>query len=139
MPQAFQRSPYLAAAGKMGVITLTLVVDYGTFINSGDTTKFNAKMEVGFNLGVTAQSGNFSDTATLLEYWGPDSGGFTALAVVTAPLVSDIEFGKLDNGGNGEGNVSVKADSVQFEKAAAEVTQAANAKLIEIFTRSASN
>jgi hypothetical protein len=59
------------------------------------------------------------------------------MAALAAPLMSDIEFGKLDNGGNGEGNVSVKADSAQFEKAAAEVTQAANAKLIEIFATSA--
>jgi hypothetical protein len=136
MPQAFQRSPYLAAAGKIGVIAVTLVVDYGVFLNSGDTKKFNANMEVGFNMGVTAQSGSFYDTATLLEYWGTDSGGFPALAALAAPLTSDIEFGKLDSS-NGEGNVSVKADSAQFEKAAAEVAQAANAKLIEIFVNSA--
>jgi hypothetical protein len=138
-PQAFQRSPYLAAAGKIGVIAVTLVVDYGTYFNTGDTKKFNAKMEVGFNPGVTAQSGSFYDTATLLEYWGPDSGGFPAVAALAAPLMSDLAFGAVDSGGNGEGEVAVKADPAQFEKAAAEVTQAANAKLVGAFVGAASH
>jgi hypothetical protein len=137
-PQAFQRSPYLAAEGKIGVIAVTLVVDYGTYFNTGDTPKFNAKMEVGFNPGVTAQSGSFYDTATLIEYWGPDSGGFPALAALAAPLMSDLSFGTVDNGGNGEGEVSVKSDPAQFEKAAAEVTQAATAKMVGVFVEAAS-
>lgn len=136
-PQAFQRSPYLAAAGKIGVIAVTLVVDYGTYFNTGDTNKFNAKMEVGFNPGVTAQSGSFYYTATLLEYWGPDSGGFPAVAALAAPLMSDLPFATVDNGGNGEGEVAVKSDPAQFEKAAAEVTQAANAKLVGAFAGAA--
>lgn len=136
-PQAYQRSPYLAAAGKIGVIAVTLVVDYGTYFNTGDTNRFNAKMEVGFNPGVTAQSGSFYDTATLLEYWGPDSGGFPAVAALAAPLMSDLPFATVDNGGNGEGEVSVKSDPAQFEKAAAEVTQAANARMVGAFVGAA--
>jgi hypothetical protein len=132
-PQAFQRSPYLAAQGKIGVLAVTLVVDYGTYFNTGDTPKFNAKMEVGFNPGVTVQSGSFYNTATLLEYWGPDSGGFPAVAALAAPLMSDLPFGALDNGGNGAGEVSVKADSAKFEQAAVEVTRSANAKLVSAF------
>ncbi|HEY8906283.1 MAG TPA: hypothetical protein VIM63_09615, partial [Rhodoferax sp.] len=138
-PQAFQRSPYLAADGKIGVIAVTLVVDYGTYFNTGDTPKFNAKMEVGFNPGVTVQSGSFYETATLLEFWGPDSGGFPAVAALAAPLMSDLSFGTVDSGENGEGEVSVKTDPSQFEKAAAEVTQAANAKMVSVFVSAASH
>jgi hypothetical protein len=137
MPQAFQRSPYLAAAGKIGVIAVTMVVDYGIHFNTGDTPRFNAKMEVGFNPGVTVQSGSFYDTATLLEFWGPDSGGFPAVAALAAPLMSDLPFATVVDGGNGEGEVAVKSDPGAFEKAAAEVTVAANAKLVAAFTDAA--
>jgi hypothetical protein len=134
-PQAFQRSPYIARDGKLGVIAVTLVVDYGTYVNSGNTTKYNAAMEVGFSPGVTAQSGSFYDTATLLEYWGPASGGFPAVAALAAPLTSDLPFGKTIRGGDGE--VTMQADPALFEKAAAEVTQAADARLIGAFTAAA--
>ena len=127
-PQAFQRSPYLAHDGKIGVIAVTLVVDYGTYVNTGDTKKFNADMQVGFFPGVTVQSGSFYDTGTLLEYWGPASGGFPAVAALAAPLTSDLPFGKTFNGGAGE--LTMQADGPLFEKAAAEVAQAANAKLV---------
>jgi hypothetical protein len=134
-PQAFQRSPYLAHDGKIGVIAVTLVVDYGTYVNTGDTKKFNADMKVGFFPGVTAQSGSFYDTGTLLEYCGPASGGFPAVAALAAPLTSDLSFGKTFEGGAGE--VTMQADGALFEKAAAEVTQAANAKLVDALTAAA--
>ena len=133
-PQAFQRSPYLAHDGKIGVIAVTLVVDYGTYVNSGDTKKYNAKMEVGFTPGVTAQSGSFYDTATVLDYWGPNSGGFPAIAALAAPLTSDQTFGTMDSG---DGDVAMKADPALFEKAAAEVTQAANTHLVATFAAAA--
>ena len=136
-PQAFQRSPYLAHDGKIGVIAVTLVVDYGTYVNTGNTKKFNAKMDVSFTPGVTAQSGNFYDTATLLDYWGPNSGGFPAVAALAAPLTSDQAFGTVDDGGNGEGEVAMKADPALFEKAATEVTQAANNHLVATFAAAA--
>ena len=138
-PQAFKRSPYLAYNGKIGVIAVTLVVDYGTYVNTGDTKKFNAKMEVSFTPGVTAQSGSFYDTATLLEYWGPNSGGFPAVAALAAPLTSDLPFATIgDNSAtDGDSEPTVHADPAAFEKAAGEVTQAANAKMVEAFSNAA--
>jgi hypothetical protein len=128
--QAYNRSPYLANTADIGVIAVTLVIDYGTYKNTGDTKKFNAKMEVSFESGVVAQAGAIVDSATLAEYWGPKSGGFPAVAYLLTPLVSDLPFGAVDDGGNGEGEVIVKADARKFEAAADEVAKAANAKLI---------
>ncbi len=136
-PQAFKRSPYLAHDGKIGVIAVTLIVDYGTYSNTGNTKNFNAKMKIGFAPGVTAQAGSFYDTATLIEYWGPNSGGFPAIAALAAPLVSDQAFSAIDNGGNGEGEVILNADPALFEKAAREVTHAVNARLVGVFATAA--
>ena len=77
--------------------------------------------------GVTVQSGSFADTATLVEYWGPKSGGFAAIAVLAAPVRSDQPFAEV-TGGNGE--VVVKADAAKFEQAAIEVAHSADAKLV---------
>ena len=130
--QAYQRSPYLAHDGRIGIIAVTLVVDYGTYKNTGDTKKFNAKMEVSYTPGVTAQGGTHMDSATLAEYWGPDSGGFPAIAFLAAPLTSDIPFADIgdNSAGNGDSEPTVHADPAAFEQAAAEVTKAANAKLV---------
>ncbi len=130
--QAVTRSPYLAHDGKIGIIAVTLVVDYGTYKNTGDTKKYNSKMEVSYTPGVTAQGGTHIDSATLAEYWGPDSGGFPAVAFLAAPLTSDVPFANIgDNAAkDGDSQPIVHADPAAFEKAAAEVTQAANAKLI---------
>jgi hypothetical protein len=134
-PEAFQRSPYVAHDAKVGVLAVTLVVDYGVYLNTGDTKKFNAKMVVGFNPGVTAQAGSFYDTATMMDYWGLNSGGFPAIITLAAPLTSDLPFGAVDDGGNGV--VQVKADAAQFETAAREVTGVANAKLVAVFAKTA--
>ncbi len=112
------------------------MVDYGTYVNTGNTKKFNARMDVSFTPGVTAQSGSFYDAATLLEYWGPNSGGFPAVAALAAPLTSDQSFGTVD-ADNGDGEVAMKADPALFEKAAAEVTQAANTHLVATFAAAA--
>ncbi|WP_293907624.1 hypothetical protein [Phenylobacterium sp.] len=136
-PQAFARSPYLAHDANLGIIAVTLVVDYGTYVNTGDTKRFNAEMAVGFTAGVTVQGGSFYDTATLLDYWGPKSGGFPAIAALAAPLTSDLAFAAVNNGGNGEGEVDVKADPALFATAAGEATQAANTKLVAALSAAA--
>ena len=130
--QAVSRSPYLAYDGKIGIVAVTLVVDYGTYKNTRDTKAFNAKMEVSYTPGVTAQGGTHIDSATLAEYWGPNSGGFPAVAFLAAPLTSDIPFASIgdNSAGDGDSQPIVHADPVAFEKAAAEVTKAANAKLV---------
>ena len=99
------------------MIAVTLVVDCGIYVNTGDTKKFNAAMEVCCFPGVTVQSGNFYDTGILLEYWGPASGSFPAVAARVDPLTSDLPFGKTFNGGVGE--VTMQADGQLFATAAA--------------------
>ena len=126
-PQAFTRSPYLAYDGKLGVLAVTLVIDYGVYSTTGETKKLKVEPKVDFLPGVTAQSGSFADTATLVEYWGPKSGGFAAIAVLAVPVRSDQSFAEV-TGGNGE--VVVKADAAKFEQAALEVAHNANAKLV---------
>ncbi len=126
-PQALTRSPYLAYDAKLGVIAVTLVIDYGVYSTTGETRKLKVLPKVEFRQGVTAQAGWFADTATLIEYWGPKSGGFAGIAVLAAPVRSDQPFGELTGG---DGNVVVKADAAKFEQAALEVVRAANSKLV---------
>lgn len=126
-PQAFTRSAYLAHDGNLGIIAVTLVIDYGVYSTTGETKKLKVEPKVDFVQGVTAQSGSFADTATLLEYWGPNSGGFAAIAVLAAPVRSDRTFAEV-TGGSGE--VVVKADAGKFEQAALEVAHSASAKLV---------
>ncbi len=126
-PQAFTRSPYLAYDGKLGIIAVTLVIDYGVYSTTGETKKLKVEPKVDFLPGVTAQSGSFVDTGTLVEYWGPKSRGFAAIAVLAVPVRSDQPFAEV-TGGSGE--VVVKADAAKFEQAAIEVAHGANAKLV---------
>ena len=126
-PQALTRSPYLAYDAKLGIIAVTLVIDYGVYSTTGETRKLKVLPKVEFTQGVTAQSGAFADTATLLEYWGPNSGGFAGIAVLAAPVRSDQPFAALSGG---DGNVVIKADAAKFEQAALEVARTAAAKLV---------
>ena len=106
---------------------MTLAIDYGVYSTTGETKKLKVLPKVDFLQGVTVQAGSFADTATLAEYWGPDSGGFAAIAVLAAPVRSDQPFADV-TGGNGE--VVVKADAAKFEQAALEVAHSTNAKLV---------
>lgn len=126
-PQAFTRSAYLAHDAKLGIIAVTLVIDYGVYSTTGESKKLKVAPKVDFLQGVTAQSGSFADTGTLVDYWGPNSGGFAALAVLAAPVRSDQPFAEV-SGGNGE--VAVKADPAKYEQAALEVAHTANSKLV---------
>jgi hypothetical protein len=130
-PQAFTRSAYLAHDGNLGIIAVTLVIDYGVYSTTGETKKLKVEPKVDFVPGVTAQAGSFADTATLVEYWGPNSGGFAAMAVLATPVRSDQTFAEV-SGGNGE--VVVKADAAKFEQAALEVAHDANVKLVAAIT-----
>ncbi len=132
-PQAFTRSPYLAHDAKLGIIAVTLVIDYGVYSSSGETRKIKAGSEVGFLPGVTVQSGTLWDTGTLVEYWGPKSGGFPAVAVLAVPVVSTDKFGEVTEG-TGKIDYVVKADAGRFEKAAMDVAAQANAKLVGTMT-----
>ncbi len=126
-PQAMTRSPYLAHDANLGIIAVTLVIDYGVYSTTGETRKKRDEVKVEFEKSVSAQSGSFADTATLAEYWGPKSGGFAAIAVLAAPVRSDRPFGQLTGG---DGQVTVQADPAQFEQAALEVAQIADGKLV---------
>ncbi len=126
-PQAMTRSPYLAHDANLGILAVTLVIDYGVYSTTGESRKARDEVKVEFEKSVAAQSGTFADTATLLEYWGPKSGGFAGIAVLAAPVRSDQPFGEI-TGGNGD--VVVKADAAKFEQAALEVARNADAKLV---------
>jgi hypothetical protein len=136
-PLAFKRSPYIAHDGNLGILAVTLVVDYATFTNTGDTKKFNAEMKVGYTPGVTAQAGSFISPATMLDYWGTNSGGFPAVAVLAAPLSSNQAFAITDNSAHDQGQVVLNADPARFESAAREVTHAANGRLVATFAAAA--
>ncbi|MEO6874171.1 MAG: hypothetical protein ABI222_05060 [Opitutaceae bacterium] len=126
-PQAFKRSPYLAHDANLGIVAVTLVIDYGVYSTTGESKKLKVLPKVDFLPGVTAQAGSFADTGTLAEYWGTNSGGFAAMAVLAAPVRSDEPFAEV-TGGNGE--VVVKADAAKFEHAAIEVARVADARLV---------
>lgn len=91
-PEAFTRSPYLAHEGKIGIVAVTLVIDYGVYSTTGETKKLKVLPKVDFLRGVTAQACSFADTATLAEYGGPGfrwiRGYRTSLRYETSALSS---------------------------------------------------
>lgn len=131
MPLAFKRSPYVANAANLGVIAVTLVVDYGVYSSTGESHRLGGKAKVGFLPGVTIAAGNVADHGSLIEYWGPHSGGFPALALLQQPVHSDRAFGEAD-GAEGAGEVAVTADPAKFETAADEVVAIAVPKLVTV-------
>ena len=126
-PQAYSRSPYLAHDGDMGIMAVTLVIDYGVYSTTGRSSKVREGAAVGFEAGVSAQSGTLGDTGTLIYFWGPKSGGFPGVVALAVPVVSDQEFAEVSK----NGNVVVKADPARFEKAALDVSKRTAAKLVE--------
>ena len=82
---------------------------------------------MGFEAGVSAQSGTLGDTGTLIYFWGPKSGGFPGVVALAVPVVSDQDFAEVSK----NGNVVVKADPARFEKAARDVSKRTAAKLVE--------
>src|SRR5258706_2184910 len=127
-PQALTRSPYLAHDGNIGVIAVTLVVDYGVYSTTGETAKRRQGAETSFVPQVAVQSGSLFDTASLVEYWGPKSGGFAAIAALAAPIADDAPFGQVED--RGGGLFTVTADPAKFEAAARSVAHEAATKLV---------
>ena len=129
-PIAFDRSPYIARDGKVGVLAVTLVVDYGAYSSSGQQRSFG-KAKASFSPGVTIAGGDAIDHGTLLEYWGPRSGGFPAVAFLQRPIRSDQAFGAVE-GVENSGEYTLRADPAKFEVAADEAAGRAVAKLVEV-------
>ena len=139
-PQAFSRSPYIANAGNIGIIAVTLVVDYGVYSSSGQSRNLGGGASVGYKPGVTIAAGNISDSATLLEYWGPNSGGFPALAFLQQPIRSEKPFAMITgmeaqtekSEGAAVRDIKLVADPLKFEAAADEVLAIALPKLVSV-------
>jgi hypothetical protein len=137
-PQAFSRSPYIAHDAGIGVIAVTLVVDYGVYSSTGEKRSAGGSAAVGFKAGATIAAGNAIDHGTLLEYWGPDSGGFPAVAFLQKPIYSEREIGVTegfdDNPDRGRAVVvaNVVADPARFEAAANEVVTIGVGKLVGV-------
>ncbi|OIQ65984.1 hypothetical protein GALL_524530 [mine drainage metagenome] len=135
--QAVLRSPYVANAANMGVLAVTLVVDYGVYSTSGNTTKFSSKSSVGFKPGVTIGAGNHIDSGSYIAYWGPNSGGFSASAYLQRPVFVERNFATIDGTQDSDGNggnlvVSLTADPKVFEDAATEALTAAIPKFVGV-------
>ena len=128
-PVLYKRSPYIAHDGKVGVLTVTLVVDYG--LNSSSGEKKYGRSTVGFLPGVNIAAGDAIDRGSFLEYWGQNSGGFPAYALIQQPIVSDRAFATTNALGEGltekekkklgVQDVHLVADPAKFEAAADEV------------------
>lgn len=129
-PQAFTRSPYIARDGKLGIIAVTLVVDYGAYSSSGEKRGMG-KASASFNPGATIVAGNVVDSGTMIEYWSPDSGGFPAAAYLQRPVRSDKVLGEI-RGTEDSGDYTVVADPAKFEAAADEVVNIAVPKLVGV-------
>ena len=137
-PVLYKRSPYIAHDGKLGIITVTLVVDYGLNSSSGEIKYGKAK--VGFVPGVNIVAGNAIDRGSFLEYWGQNSGGFPAFALLQQPIVSQQPFATMDSIGEGLSKKEMKdvhlqdvhlvADPAKFEAAADEVVAKAVPALV---------
>lgn len=128
-PVLYKRSQYVAHDGKVGIITVTLVVDYG--LNSSNGEIKYGKAKVGFVPGVNIGAGSTIDRGSFLEYWGQNPGGFPAYALIQQPIVSARDF--TTSRAIGEGlsakekedihaqDVHLVADPARFEAAADEV------------------
>ena len=128
-PQAFMRSAYIARDGNIGIIAVTMVIDYGVYSTSGESKKVSAGASTGFSPGVSVQGGSLYDPATMLEYWRPTSGGFPADAVLAVPIRSLDAVGEMAPG-TGDVDYTLKVDSGRFEKAALAVAAQADTKLV---------
>lgn len=141
-PVLYKRSPYIAHDGKLGIITVTLVVDYG--VNSSNGEIKYGKAKVGFVPGVNIAAGNLVDRGSFLEYWGQNSGGFPAYALIQQPIVSSLDFATGSALGDGLSakdkkniraqDVHLVADPAKFEAAADEVVAKAVPALVATMT-----
>ena len=129
-PQAFSRSPYIAHDGNIGVIAVTLVIDYGAYSSSGERRGMG-KASASFEPGATIAAGDAIDHGSLIEYWGPHSGGFPAVALLQLPVHSDRELGVLQGEAH-SGDYTLVADPAKFEAAADEVVGIAVPKLVGV-------
>ena len=135
-PESFTRSPYIAHDGHLGIIAVTLVVDYGVYSSSG-RKGLGKNASVGFKRGVTVAAGPNYDSGTLLLYWGTDSGGFPAGAYLQQPVRSALPFATVTSLGDddvvvSDQEVTVVADPAKFEAAADEVVAKALPKLVSV-------
>jgi hypothetical protein len=141
--QAYKRSAYVAHDGGIGVIAVTLIIDYGVYSSSGERHSFMGTSKVGFKPGVTIGAGNHIDSGSLIEYWSPDSGGFPAQAFLQIPVRSEAPFWIADGFNNTQDLVvegrtvkraSIAADPAKFEAAANDVTALVTTKLVKVMT-----
>jgi hypothetical protein len=130
-PQAYTRSPYLAHDADLGVIAVSLVVDYGVYSSSGEKAHaYGGQASASWRPGVAIAAGNAVDRATALQYWGPKSGGFPAFAFLQQPIRNDRPFAAA-----GSTDFDIVADPVAFETAADEATGTAAAALVGLMTQ----
>lgn len=139
--QAFLRSPYIAHDASIGIIAVTLVLDYGVYSTSGYSGRLYGNSQVGFKTGVAAGAGNHLDSGSLIEYWGPNSGGFPAQAFLQRPVLSDLPFATRDEDQDSADPaaslvVKLTADPAKFEAAADDVLAVAVPKLVGVMTAS---
>ena len=135
-PLAFKRSPYIAQAANLGIIAVTLVVDYGVYSSSGESNRLGAGAKTSFLPGVAIAAGNLVDHGTLVEYWGTHSGGFPAYALVQQPIRSDRPFGAQQDVSRSALDAAVVADPKLYETAANEVIDQAASKLVNVMAAS---
>jgi hypothetical protein len=130
-PQAFQRSAYLARDADLGVIAVSLVVDYGVYSSSGENIHaFGGQAATSWRPGVTIAAGNAVDRATAFQFWGPKSGGFPTFAFLQQPIRSARPFAAA-----GSTDFDIVADASAFEAAANEATTAADAALVALMVQ----
>ena len=129
-PQAFTRSPYIANHGDIGIIAVTLVVDYGVYSSSGQGRSWG-NASASFLPGVAIAAGNVIDHGSLVQYWGPHSGGFPAVAILQIPARAEQEFSKTE-GAEGSGDYTVVADPLKFEAAANEALKLAVPEFVSV-------
>lgn len=133
---AFSRSPYIAHDGAVGIIAVTLVVDYGVVSSTGERRKLFGNAKASFKPGVNIAAGNIGDRGSLMAYWGPKSGGFPAYAFIQQPIHSELAFGTskalIEDEKTSVQEVTLVADPVKFEAAADDALGKAIPKLVSV-------
>jgi hypothetical protein len=133
-PQAYARSMFVAHDADVGVVAITLVVDYGVYSTSGISKRsFGGRASASFLPGVSVAAGSGVNTSTTLSYWKPKTFGVPATATLQIPIRSDAAF-IVNRSNEGAVDAAIVADPKKFEAAANEVINQALPKFVSVMT-----
>jgi hypothetical protein len=131
-PQAQSESTFVAKDANVGVLAVTVVVDYGVYSTSGGGKRgLGGGASASFLPGVSVAAGSGTTRATMLTYWKAGEFSVPATAVLQIPVRSEASF-IVDRSAERGADVAVVADPAKFEGAANDVLNQALPKFVSV-------